>query len=175
MAESTVVSRTELPDWLRTFQEDILTRAQGLGSQEIRMPEYEVAGRTPFQQQAATMAAQGLGSYMPMLQAGATTVGQGVGATQQGIQNLGQAAQMAQDAYSGALPYQQQAYEAMSQSIPTPLAAAQAGQQLSAVGREDLGVAAGQVSAAGQRGEQGATGGGQGILGASQQGQGGKP
>ena len=89
MAESTVVSRTELPDWLRTFQEDILTRAQGLGSQEIRMPEYEVAGRTPFQQQAATMAAQGLGSYMPMLQAGATTVGQGVGATQQGIQNLG--------------------------------------------------------------------------------------
>ena len=77
---------------------------------------------------------------------------------------------MAQDAYSGALPYQQQAYEAMSQSIPTTLAA-QAGQQLSAVGREDLGVAAGQVSAAGQRGEQAATGGAQGILGASQQGQ----
>ena len=55
MAESTVVTRTELPDWLRTFQEDILTRAQGLGNQQITMPQYEVAGRTPFQQQAAQM------------------------------------------------------------------------------------------------------------------------
>ena len=55
MAESTVVTRTEIPDWLRTFQEDILTRAQGLGNQQIRMPEYEVAGRTPFQQQAANL------------------------------------------------------------------------------------------------------------------------
>ena len=171
MAESTVVTRTELPDWLRTFQEDILTRAQGLGNQQITMPEYEVAGRTPFQNQAARMAAQGVGSYMPMLQAGATTVGQGVGATQQGIRNLGQAAQMAQGAYAGALPYQQQAYNAMSQSIPTTLAAAQAGQQLSAAGREDLGAAAGQVLAAGQQGLQAATGGAQGILGASQQGQ----
>ena len=171
MAESTVVTRTELPDWLRTFQEDILTRAQGLGNQQITMPQYEVAGRTPFQNQAARMAAQGVGSYMPMLQAGATSVGQGVGATQQGIRNLGQAAQMAQGAYAGALPYQQQAYNAMSQSIPTTLAAAQAGQQLSAAGREDLGAAAGQVLAAGQQGLQAATGGAQGILGASQQGQ----
>ena len=171
MAESTVVTRTELPDWLRTFQEDILTRAQGLGNQQITMPQYEVAGRTPFQNQASRMAAQGVGSYMPMLQAGATSVGQGVGATQQGIRNLGQAAQMAQGAYAGALPYQQQAYDAMSQSIPTTLAAAQAGQQLSAAGREDLGAAAGQVLAAGQQGLQAATGGAQGILGASQQGQ----
>ena len=59
MAESTVVTRTEIPDWLRTFQEDILTRAQGLGNQQIRMPEYEVAGRTPFQQQAANLATRG--------------------------------------------------------------------------------------------------------------------
>jgi hypothetical protein len=77
---------------------------------------------------------------------------------------------MTGNAVMGAQPYQQVAYDAMGQAIPTTMAAAQAGQEMAALGRQDLGTAAGQVLGAGSRGELAAAGGVQGILGAAMQG-----
>ena len=42
-------------------------------------PPFQIAGMSPLEQQAAQMAAQGLGSYVPFLQQGASTIGSGVG------------------------------------------------------------------------------------------------
>jgi hypothetical protein len=172
------ISTTEIPDWLKKYQDEILTRAQALGKDEgFVLPQYQVAGRTPLQGQASQLAASGVGSYFPMLQAGAGTVGQGVGGLQQAQQAMMQgyapldaATQMTGNAVMGAQPYQQVAYDAMGQAIPTTMAAAQAGQEMAALGRQDLGTAAGQVLGAGSRGELAAAGGVQGILGAAMQG-----
>ena len=66
----TQISRTEIPDYLRKYQEEILTRAQALGKDAgFVLPEYNVAGRSPLQQQASDLTASGLGAYAPMLQA----------------------------------------------------------------------------------------------------------
>jgi hypothetical protein len=88
----------------------------------------------------------------------------------QGYAPLDAATQMTGNAVMGAQPYQQVAYDAMGQAIPTTMAAAQAGQEMAALGRQDLGTAAGQVLGAGSRGELAAAGGVQGILGAAMQG-----
>jgi hypothetical protein len=176
--EVRTISTTEIPDWLKKYQDEILTRAQALGKDEgFVLPQYQVAGRTPLQGQASQLAASGVGSYFPMLQAGAGTVGQGVGGLQQAQQAMMQgyapldaATQMTGNAVMGAQPYQQVAYDAMGQAIPTTMAAAQAGQEMAALGRQDLGTAAGQVLGAGSRGELAAAGGVQGILGAAMQG-----
>jgi hypothetical protein len=176
--EVRTISTTEIPDWLKKYQDEILTRAQALGKDEgFVLPQYQVAGRTPLQGQASQLAASGVGSYFPMLQAGAGTVGQGVGGLQQAQQAMMQgyapldaATQMTGNAVMGAEPYRQVAYDAMGQAIPTTMAAAQAGQEMAALGRQDLGTAAGQVLGAGSRGELAAAGGVQGILGAAMQG-----
>ena len=110
--EVRTIQRTEIPDWLRKYQDEILTRAQALGKDAgFRLPGYQVAGRTPLQQQASQMAAAGLGAYIPMLQAGAGTVGQGVGGIQAGMQTAQQALsplalsqQLTGQALSGATP-----------------------------------------------------------------------
>ena len=81
MATATTTSIADLPSWQKAYAEDILARAQQLGKQAYTLPAYQVAQRTPLQQQATQLAMQGIGSYQPMLQAGATTVGGGIGAT----------------------------------------------------------------------------------------------
>lgn len=88
MATATTTSIADLPDWQKAYAEDILKRAQELGRQGYQLPGYQVAQRTPMQQQAANLALQGIGSYQPMLQAGAGTVGGGVAATQQAFNPL---------------------------------------------------------------------------------------
>lgn len=88
MATATTTSIADLPDWQKAYAEDILKRAQELGKQGYTLPAYQVAQRTPMQQQAANLALQGIGSYQPMLQAGAGTVGGGVAATQQAFNPL---------------------------------------------------------------------------------------
>ena len=88
MATATTTAIADLPDWQKAYAEDILKRAQELGKQGYQLPGYQVAQRTPMQQQAANLALQGIGSYQPMLQAGAGTVGGGVAATQQAFNPL---------------------------------------------------------------------------------------
>jgi len=76
----TQISRTEIPDYLRKYQEEILERAQALGKDDgFVLPEYNVAGRSGLQQQASDLTASGLGAYAPMLQAGTNTLGAGIG------------------------------------------------------------------------------------------------
>ena len=89
MAETvTQISRTEIPDYLRKFQEEILARAQALGKDAgFVLPEYGVASLSPLQEQATSLASTGLGSYLPMLQAGADTLSSGIGTMYGGVQD----------------------------------------------------------------------------------------
>lgn len=79
------IQETQIPAWLRSYQEDILARAKALSRDDLVRPAFTVAERTPLQEQASELAAQGVGAYMPMLQAGAGTVGTGVGALTEGL------------------------------------------------------------------------------------------
>lgn len=116
--EVKTIQTTEIPDWLRKYQDEILTRAQALAQDPgFVLPQYQVAERTPMQQAAAQRSAEGVGSYIPMLQAGAGTVGQGVGGIQSGME-------MTQEALMGATPYQEAALGAMQDAIPGTYAGA---------------------------------------------------
>ena len=86
----TSTSIADLPDYQKAYMKEILDRAQGLGKQNYTLPSYQVAGRSPLQQQATGLAQQGVGSYAPMLQAGAGSVGTGIAATQAGLDPLAQ-------------------------------------------------------------------------------------
>lgn len=83
MATQTATTITDLPDWQKSYMKEILDRAQALGKQSYSLPAYQVAGRAPLQQQATQLAQQGVGAYMPMLQAGEQAVAAGIMETQQ--------------------------------------------------------------------------------------------
>tara|TARA_R110000782_G_C14797083_1_gene411468 strand:+ start:737 stop:1741 length:1005 start_codon:yes stop_codon:yes gene_type:complete len=85
---ATTTSIADLPEWQKAYMKEILDRTQGLAKQNYTLPSYEVAERTPLQNQALNLAQQGVGSYGPMLQAGASSVGTGITATQAGMNPL---------------------------------------------------------------------------------------
>jgi len=78
MATQTSRQITDLPEYQKKYLQEILQRAQALGKQEYTLPEYQVAGRTPIQQEATNLATQGIGAYMPMLQAGEKATSAGI-------------------------------------------------------------------------------------------------
>ena len=82
MAETTTTQIADLPEYQKQYLQEILQRAQALGKQAYTLPSYQVAGRTPIQQQATNLATQGIGAYMPMLQAGEQATGAGIAATE---------------------------------------------------------------------------------------------
>ena len=82
---TTNVSVSDIPEWQQQYQKQIMDRAQGLGMQGQAPPRYNVASRTPLQGQATGLAQSGIGSYQPMLEAGAGSVGAGVNAQTAGI------------------------------------------------------------------------------------------
>jgi hypothetical protein len=84
----TSTSISDLPEWQKKYMKEILDRSQALGKQNYTLPSYEVAGRTPMQQQAGDLARQGVGAYAPMLQAGVGSVGTGIAAAQAGLNPL---------------------------------------------------------------------------------------
>ena len=52
--EVRTIQTTEIPDWLRKYQDEILTRAQALAKDPgFILPQYQVAARTAMQQAAA--------------------------------------------------------------------------------------------------------------------------
>jgi len=114
--ESRVVQTTEIPAWLRSYQEDILARAKALSRDPLARPEYQIAPLSPLQREAAAAVAGGVGSYIPMLQAGAETTGLGIGALGEGVGFARQADPMFQQAaqtYGGAFDsYDPQSYQA---------------------------------------------------------------
>ena len=84
----TSTSIADIPEWQKQYMKEILDRSQALGKQNYTLPSYQVAGRTPMQQQAGELARQGVGAYAPMLQAGAGSVGTGIAAAQAGLNPL---------------------------------------------------------------------------------------
>jgi hypothetical protein len=103
MANDTVTSVNQLPGYLQDYQKQILDNAQSLAGNTMSLPQYQVAGYSPYQNAAFGMANAGIGSYQPYLQQGQNAVyggmnmygqgvgavGQGIGATQQGINTIG--------------------------------------------------------------------------------------
>ena len=85
MAESTNTSYTVLPEYQETYLKDLLANASTLGGSGMFIPEYQTAGLTGGQQGALNLGYGGVGSYLPMMQAGANTLGQGIGGYQQGM------------------------------------------------------------------------------------------
>jgi hypothetical protein len=85
MAESTNTSYTVLPEYQETYLKDLLANASTLGGSGMFIPEYQTAGLTGGQSAALGLGYGGVGSYLPMMQAGANTLGQGIGGYQQGM------------------------------------------------------------------------------------------
>ena len=85
MAESTNTSYTVLPEYQETYLKDLLANASTLGGSGMFIPEYQTAGLTGGQSAALGLGYGGVGSYLPMMQAGADTLGQGIGGYQQGM------------------------------------------------------------------------------------------
>jgi len=149
---------TDIPEWMKKYMSSSDKNYSGIldeamrgyrarsGSmtdeqlRNLKMPTRSVAGRTALQNQADAMATSGVGSYMPMLQAGAYTVGSGV-------QGVGRAQQMLGDAYQGATPYRDFATEQMKNPITDSRTAGQ-----SARGMGQFGMGAAQAGIAGLQG-----------------------
>ena len=149
---------TDIPEWMKKYMSSSDKNYSGIldeamrgyrarsGSmtdeqlRNLKMPTRSVAGRTALQNQADAMATSGVGSYMPMLQAGAYTVGSGV-------QGVGRAQQMLGDAYTGATPYRDFATEQMKNAITDSRTAGQ-----SAQGMGQFGMGAAQAGIAGLQG-----------------------
>ena len=78
---STVTSTSQsLPAYQEEYLKNLLSSAEGLANQPTTIPDYQVAEMTPAQQRAIQLGIDGIGAYQPMMQAGATTLGQGVAA-----------------------------------------------------------------------------------------------
>ena len=128
MVESTDTSYTVLPEYQETYLKDLLANAGALGGSGMFIPEYQTAGLTGGQQAALGLGYGGVGSYLPMMQAGADTLGQGIGGYQQGMNYALSGVPLFQSgantisgALSGASPYQQasqQAFQNVLQNAP---------------------------------------------------------
>ena len=69
---------TLLPGYQETFLKDLLASTGTLANQPVPIPEAQIAGLTPAQQEAIRLGISGVGAYQPMMEAGAETLGQGV-------------------------------------------------------------------------------------------------
>jgi hypothetical protein len=75
----TITSTTQsLPAYQEEYLKNLLSSAEKLANQPTTIPDYQVASMSPAQQQAIQLGVSGIGAYQPMMQAGATTLGQGV-------------------------------------------------------------------------------------------------
>ena len=85
MVESSSTSVNVLPEYQEKYLKDLLSNASTLGGSGMYVPEYQTAGMTGGQNAALGLGYGGVGSYLPMMQAGANTLGQGIGGYQQGM------------------------------------------------------------------------------------------
>ena len=70
---------TLLPGYQEEYLKDLLANAQTLSGTPMNIPQRQIAGFTPGQQSAFELGYGGIGSYQPMMQAGADTVSEGIG------------------------------------------------------------------------------------------------
>ena len=96
MATTTRTSSVSLPQYQEDYQKDLLATARTIGETPITIPEQQIAGLSPGQQAAINLGYSGVGSYIPMMQAGEATlgagaqaIGQGIGATMSGAPLIG--------------------------------------------------------------------------------------
>lgn len=68
-----------LPQYQEEYLKDLLANTQLRSQYGMNIPDYQVAGLTPGQQAAFDLGYGGIGSYLPMMQAGADTIGEGIG------------------------------------------------------------------------------------------------
>ncbi len=159
------------PAYLEQYYKDMAATLSAQMDRDYDLPAFEVAGLTPAQQQAVSMGLGGVGSFMPMLQAGEGTLARGIGGYDQAMQYalagaplFGQAAQGTQAALGQAAPYQQMASNVLQNAIL-------GGQEQALAGQRAAGSAAGALGAYGARGA-GITGqAAQNILGQAGAGQ----
>jgi len=155
---NTQIAVQDIPEWMKNYMATADPNYTGILDEAMRQYEarsgqltdaqlaaltpaqLQVAGRTPLQTQAGQLAASGVGSYLPMLQAGAGTVGAGVTGLgtalqtmQEGYNPLAAAQTMVTDAYTGAVPYRDYAVQQMQAAIPDVQAAGARG-ELAAAG-----------------------------------------
>lgn len=98
-AQQTSTETKDIPGEVKQYLAGIMPEAQRLYGQGMNLPDYQVAGLAPQQQQAAGLAQSGIGGYMPALTAASSSMGSGItGAT--GALNL------IPGALSAAQPYQ---------------------------------------------------------------------
>jgi len=74
-----------LPEYQENYLKDLLASAKGVGETPVSIPEAQVAGLTPAQQEAIRLGLAGVGAYAPMMEAGEASLGAGAGAIEQGI------------------------------------------------------------------------------------------
>ena len=76
---------TVLPEYQEKFLKDLLASTQSRAGEPTFIPERQVAGLAPGQQQAINLGYQGVGAYAPMLQAAQQTLGSGATGLEMGI------------------------------------------------------------------------------------------
>ena len=76
MAETTTQIVQENPE-IEAYRLGLLESAKGLSDQPVSLPQYQVQGLTDLQQSAMTRGAEGVGSFIPFIEAGYGTLGAG--------------------------------------------------------------------------------------------------
>ena len=87
MADTTTQTYvTREPDWMEAYRRGLIEDVKGVTSTASPIAEYQVAGMAPQQTQAAEMAGQGIGAYIPYLQQAGGYMGTGAGMMAAGTQ-----------------------------------------------------------------------------------------
>jgi len=74
----------ETPE-IEAYRLALLADAQELAEQPLQLPDYQVSGLSPLQQQANQLAQQGVGTFQPYLNQAAATTGLGTGTIAEGV------------------------------------------------------------------------------------------
>lgn len=86
MAENTTTTQIvqENPE-IEAYRLGLLESAKGLADQPVGLPQYQVQGLTDLQRQALQRGQEGVGSFIPFIEGGYGTLGQGAGIVGQGL------------------------------------------------------------------------------------------
>lgn len=88
MANTTTTQIVREDPAIEAYKLGLLKEAKTLAGKDLDLPIYEIAGESPYQTQAADLAALGIGAYQPYVDAGTATLGGAYNALQQGTQGI---------------------------------------------------------------------------------------
>lgn len=88
-ADTTILNQTQtlLPEYQENFYKDFLASISEQGKKDLLdgVPSAELAGFTPSQLEALKLGASNVGAYQPMMDAGASTLNEGIGVYQDAL------------------------------------------------------------------------------------------